>query len=316
MNSSIQPLSRLLLPVDTDEAYRRAIPLAGLIARTMAISAEHVDLLHVVAGSFLSEHMNKLDIAGGEVPTPEDMRLLRKNHLDGQVTPLLLTARGLLHQQTGTDGAAGLLVIDGDPVKKISQVCREGAYSTLVMSRKNEISARLTGSVVAGVLHRHVDATVYLVGDDLLAAGISPFARCLIGIDGSPASSRAVLEASLLLSRARHEVERIYLVHVLDQSCYYDEDGQTCLQASESGQQSLEQAVNMMIGAQIDPARITTVIHFGRPGTVLADEAASCDATMVFIGMRDRSRMAQVFLGSVCTDMIQNCRERTIVLAC
>ena len=109
-------------------------------------------------------------------------------------------------------------------------------------------------------------------------------------------------------------MERVFLVHVLDQSCYYDEDGITCMEASEFGQKALEEAGNLLIAAGVDHQKITTVIHFGKPGTILAEEAISSDATLIFIGRRDRSRTAQVFLGSVCTDMIQNCRERTIVL--
>ena len=123
------------------------------------------------------------------------------------------------------------------------------------------------------------------------------------------------MEAGILLKAAGYENEKIYLVHVLDQSCYYDEDGISCMEASEFGQQALEEAGNMLIDLGIDQQKIHTVIHFGKPGTILAEEANSCDATLVFIGRRDRSRTAQVFLGSVCTDMIQNCRERTIVLS-
>jgi nucleotide-binding universal stress UspA family protein len=83
---------------------------------------------------------------------------------------------------------------------------------------------------------------------------------------------------------------------------------------SLTGQQALEQAGNLLLERGVDGDKIKTVIHFGKPGTVLAEEVQSCDATLIFLGRRDRSRMAQVFLGSVCTDIIQNCRERTLVL--
>ncbi|MBE0586139.1 MAG: universal stress protein [Desulfofustis sp.] len=56
------------------------------------------------------------------------------------------------------------------------------------------------------------------------------------------------------------------------------------------------------------------VIHFGQPGTVLVEEALDGDATMIFIGKRDRSRMAQLYLGSVCNDIVQNCRQRVLAL--
>ena len=316
MNTAPTPFNNLLLPVDTLEAFGRVLPLARLLISTMNIDAEQTQLLHIVAGSFLREHMESIDVASGEVPTPEDMKRLRKHHIEQVVSPLLYKASDLLQSKTG-DYSSDLMILDGDPVKRIYEVCCDKNYSTLVMSRRNraEESAKLTGSVVAGILHRHVDATIYLVGDEPLPAGVSPFARCLIGIDGSSASKNGVKEAGILLREAGDENQKIVLVHVLDQSCYYDEDGITCMEASEFGQQALEEAGNMLIELGVDQKKITTVIHFGKPGTILAEEAISCDATLIFIGRRDRSRTAQVFLGSVCTDMIQNCRERTIVLS-
>ena len=315
MSTSITPFKNLLLPVDTLEAFGRVLPLVRLLIGTMKIDADQTQLLHIVAGSFLRDHMETIDIASGEVPTAEDMKFLHQHHVEQVVTPLLYQASDLLRSNTG-DYSSDLMILDGDPVKRIDEVCRDKNYSTLVMSRRNRAaeSAKLTGSVVAGVLHRHVDATIYLVGDEPLPDGVSPFARCLIGIDGSAASKNAVMEAGMLLKEAGSENQKVFLVHVLDQSCYYDEDGITCMEASEFGQKALEEAGNQLIDIGVDQEKISTVIHFGKPGTILAEEAISCDATLIFIGRRDRSRTAQVFLGSVCTDMIQNCRERTIVL--
>ena len=313
--SSLPPLANILLPVDTLEAFTRVLPLARLLIDTMGISAQQTQLLHVIAGSFLRDHMETIDITSGEVPSAEDMRRLRRHHVERVVTPLLYQAGNLLQSKAG-EYSSDMMILDGDPVKRIVEVCRDKNYSTLIMSRRNraEETAKLTGSVVAGVLHRHVEATIYLVGDEPLSAGVSPFARCLVGIDGSSASKNAVREAGLLLSKAGEDVERVLLVHVLDQSCYYDEDGITCMEAGAFGQKALEEAGNLLIDAGVDQQKITTVIHFGKPGTILAEEAISSDATLIFIGRRDRSRTAQVFLGSVCTDMIHNCRERTIVL--
>jgi nucleotide-binding universal stress UspA family protein len=315
MKTDLQALSRLLLPVDSLEAFNRAIPLVGVLIRTMQIEAKCIDLLHVVAGSFLRDYMKSIDFAAGEVPSQEDIQHLRKRYIDDVVIPLINHAGELLSRETA-GLVPGVLMEDGDPVKTISSVCQSGSYSTLVMSRRNlaERSEKLTGSVVAGVLHRHAEATIYLVGDAPTPEGISVFSRSLIGVDGSPASKNAVKEAGILLSKVNREVEKILLVHVLDQSCYYDEDGVSCIQAGTIGQQALEEAGNLLVAAGVDPAKITTVIHFGKPGTILAEEAVDCDATLIFIGRRDRSRMAQVFLGSVCTDMIQNCQERTIIL--
>ena len=311
-----QPLSRLLLPVDTLPAFQRVAPFVGRLIRTMNRSVQQVDMLHVIAGSFLSDHMNSIDVAAGEVPTPEDMRTLHRNYIDETATPLLAQS-GTLLQQEAEGYEPGSIVKDGDPVKTISSVCSEGAYSTLIMNRRALAgeTTRLTGSVVSGVLHRHAESTIYLCGDEPVPKNESPFARCLIGVDGSPASKNAVTEAGMLLSRVNDEIEQVYLVHVLDQSCYYDEDGVTCIQASLTGQQALEESGTQLIEAGVDAEKVKTVIHFGMPGAVLAEEVVGCNATLIFIGRRDRSRMAQVFLGSVCNDIVQSCRERTLVLS-
>ena len=318
MNSETTPFSTLLLPVDTIEAYRRVLPFVKVLYRTMSLTPKNVDLLHVVEGSFLKGYMHTIDLLSGEVPTTGDMKRLRDAHISDCVEPLMQKALELLQQQVADQGDFRVLVKDGDPVRTIARVCRDGNYSTLVMSRRNlsETEGKLTGSVVAGMLHRHVEQTLFLIGDEPLLPGVSPFARCLIGIDGSPASRNAVKEAGILLSRVNSEIEKVLLIHVLDQSCYYDEEGISCMEASEQGQKALEEAGNMLVAAGVAQEKITTVIHFGKPGTVLAEEVIGCDATLVFIGRRDRSRMAQVFLGSVCTDIIEDCRDRTIVLSC
>ncbi|THB73163.1 MAG: hypothetical protein D6B25_15455 [Desulfobulbaceae bacterium] len=313
--TSVPPVSSILIPIDTLEAYQRLLPVVGtLISGRQVQSFEKIRLLHVIEGSFLSGYMDTIDISSGEVPPPSELKKLRGQHLENYVNPLMHQAKELLSEVV--KGEAELEIIDGDPVKTIVEVCQNDQFSSLVMSRRNlaEITQKLTGSVVSGVLHRHVNATMYLIGDEPLPPSTSPFARCLIGVDGSPASISAVHEAGALLVGRENEIEKILLVHVLDQSCYYDEDGLSCMQASEAGQQALEVAGNMLLEAGVEPSKLTTVIHFGKPGTVLAEEAMAFDATLIFIGRRDRSRMAQVFLGSVCTDMIQHCRERTIIL--
>jgi len=315
MNSESKPFSRLLIPVDSPEAFKRLAPFAGLLIRTMDGVVEDVNLLHVISGSYLGEHMNTINLAAGEAPAPEVLMQLRSRHLDETVTPLLRGSSSLLQQYSG-GRSPGSIIKDGDPIKVISRVCQKKPYSTLVMNRRKlaERAGKLTGSVVGGILHRLAEATIFICGDKPLS-GVSPFARCLIGVDGSPASKNAVTEAGMLLSRVNDQVEKVFLVHVLDQSCYYDEEGVPCIELSSTGQQALEKSGIQLIEAGVDPEKITTVIHFGMPGAVLAEEVVGCDATLIFIGRRDRSRMAQVYLGSVCTDIVQNCRERTLVLS-
>ncbi len=308
------PLSSILLPIDDPEAFKRAAALTGILLRTTKIHPQKIDLLHVITGTFLGDLMKGLDLASGETPAPEDMNELHRRHLGNTVKPLVDACRGLM--DVAVDGGVSRTIVkDGNPAKIISSVCRD--YTSLILCRRNLTSAseKLIGSVVAGVLHRYTQATTYLVGDRLPATVEAMFARCLIAVDESPASMNSVVEAGTVLSKVDDFVEQIYLVHVLDQSCYYDEDGENCMDASLTGQKALEASGNLLVELGVDRQKIKTVIHFGRPGAILAEEAENCDASLIFLGRRDRSRMAQVFLGSVCTDIIQNCRDRTLVLS-
>jgi nucleotide-binding universal stress UspA family protein len=315
MTDRLKPFARILLPVDDLETFKRVAPCAGLLIRIMDLDPDRVSLLHVVAGSFLSDLMNRIDLAAGETPAPEDMKQLYEQHLKDVVSPLLSQCEQVLNNETGGDHGI-LIVRDGNPVKVINSVCLEDKFSTLIMSRRTiaETLGKLTGSVVTGVLHRHTEATIYLIGDEPIPEGLSPFARCLIAVDDSSASRNSVIEAGTILSRVNDQIEQVNLVHVLDQSCYYDEDGVSCMQSGLTGQKALEAAGDILVELGVDREKIKTVIHFGKPGVVLSEEINDCDATLTFIGRRDRSRMAQVYLGSVCTDIIQNCRARTLVL--
>ena len=310
------PLSGILLPVEDIDAFRRAARVTGGLLRAMDQSPLEVDLLHVVTGTFLGELMRGLDLASGETPAAAEMNELRSRHLATAVAPLLETCGELLRLEMGREPSRSIIK-DGNPAKIINSVWEDHHYSSLVISRRNlaEQSDKLIGSIAAGVLHRSIQGTIYLVGDRAPIDTSTLLSRCLVAVDDSAASMNSVAEAGGILARANDRVEQIFLVHVLDQSCYYDEDGESCMDASLTGQKALEASGNLLVDLGVDRQKIKTVIHFGRPGTILAEEVRDCDATLVFLGRRDRSRMAQAFLGSVCTEIIQNCRDRTLVLA-
>ena len=311
-----EPLSGILLPVDDVDAFRRAARLTGALLRAMNLDTERIDLLHVVTGTFLAELMKGLDLASGETPAAAEMNEMRRRYLVNTVKPLVETCGQLLKLEVG-QGPSRTIVKDGNPAKIISSLCDENDYTSLIISRRNlgGQPGKLIGSIAAGVLHRSTQGTIYLVGDRAPVETGTLLSRCLIAVDESPASMNSVAEAGAILSRAKDQVDQIYLVHVLDQSCYYDEDGENCMDASLTGQKALEASGNLLVELGVDRQKIKTVIHFGKPGTILAEEVRSCDATLVFLGRRDRSRMAQVYLGSVCTEIIENCRDRTLVLA-
>ena len=314
MKNSIPALTRLLLPIQDFDLFKNALPLVELVSGAMGSDLEKVDLLHVVGGSFLSSHLNNIDLRAGHVLSSDLMQRLREQHFQEFVTPLLDQVQELLGK-TGIALQAKVRVVDGDPVKKISSICESEEYSTLIMSRGKALEEGFfSGSVVNGVLHRHLGASVYVIGEEGFAPGMSPVNRVMIGIDGSPASERAVREASRVLHSTGSEVEEVSLVNVLDPSCLFDNGGVDYQKESELGYQYMQAAEDILVQSGLEKDKITSTILFGKPGEILVAHARSFRATMCYVGRRDRSQIAEVLLGSVCGDIIHRCTEKTIVL--
>jgi nucleotide-binding universal stress UspA family protein len=314
MKNSIPALTRLLIPVKDCDLFKNILPLVELMSSSMTSALEKVDLLHVVGGSFMSTHLDNIDFRAGRILSSDLMQRLRDKHFQETVNPLLSQIQELL-QKSGIALQAGVRIEDGDPVKKITAICDSEGYSTLIMSRrKGEEESFFMGTVLNGVVNRHLIASFYIVGEEGFATGVSPAARIMIGIDGSPACLRAVHEASILLGKASDEVEEVSLVNVLDPSFLYEESGVDGQKMSETGYQYMQEAEDILVKAGVEKSKIVATVLFGKPGETLAKHAQSFGATICYVGRRDRSKIAEVLLGSVSGDFINRCRERTIVL--
>ncbi len=314
MKKSIPALSRLLLPVKDYELLKQVLPLVELVSRAMAGKLEKVDLLHVVGGSFMSTHLDNIDLRAGRVLSSDLMQRLREKHFHDIVDPLLSQVQELL-QKSGVGLQAKVRIEDGDPVKKITAICENEEYSTLIMSRrKGEEDSSFMGTVLNGVLNRHISASFYLVGEEGFAAGVSPAARIMIGIDGSPTCLRAVQEAAVILAMSPESIEEVSLVNVLDPSCLYDQTGPDCQQMSVAAYQYMQEAEDILVGAGVVKAKVSATVLYGKPGKILTEHAQNFDATLCYVGRRDRSKIAEVLLGSVSGDFIHRCRKKNIVL--
>ncbi len=314
MKNSIPALTRLLLPVKEYELFKNTLPLIELMSSSMSSELEKVDLLHVVGGSFMSTHLDNIDFRAGRVLSSELMQRLRDKHFQEIVNPLLSQVQELL-EKSGVTLQAGVRVEDGDPVKKITAICDNEGYSTLIMSRrKGEEESIFLGTVLNGVVNRHLNASFYIVGEEGFATGVSPAARIMIGVDGSPTCLRAVHEAAILLGKASKVIEEVSLVNVLDPSFLYEENDADCQQMSETGYGYMQKAEDILVKAGVEKSKIVATVLFGKPGETLTKHAQSFGATMCYVGRRNRSKIAEVLLGSVSGDFIHRCRERTIVL--
>lgn len=314
MKNTIPALTRLLLPIKDYELFKNILPLVELISRSKGSKLEQVDLLHVVGGSFMSTHLSNIDFRAERVLSSDLIQRLRAKHYQEFVDPLVSQVHELLHNN-GAFLQAKVRIEDGDPVKKITAICENAGYSTLIMSRrKGEKDRDFMGTVLNGVMNRYISASFYIVGENGYPAGVSPAARIMIGIDGSPTCFRAVHEAAGILGKAADVTEEVSLVHVLDPACLYDGSGLDCRQMNEIGHEYMQEAEDILVKEGVEKSKIVATILFGKPGKILHEHAQTFGATMCYVGRRDRMKIAEVLLGSVSGDFIHRCREKTIVL--
>lgn len=314
MKKNIPALTRLLLPVKEYELFKNILPLVELVSSAMGDKLEKVDLLHVVGGSFMSTHLNNIDFRAGRVLSSELMQRLRAKHYQEFVDPLQTQLQEIL-QKSGVGLQAKVRIEDGDPVKKITTICENEAYSSLIMSRKKgEEDGFFAGTVVTGVLNRHINAAFYLVGEDGFAPGVSVASRIMIGIDGSPTCLDAVREAATLLGRVAEDIAEVSLINVVDPSRFYDQSGLDSQELSVKAYKDMQEAEEILIAKGVAKDKIAATVLFGKPGQMLSEHARNFRATLCYVGRRDRSKIAEVLLGSVSGDFVHRCRERTVVL--
>ncbi len=314
MGPLIEPLTTVLLPVDRLKAFERTIPFIAVLAAARGSQLRQLNLLHVVVASYFSKHISNVDIRAGKILSSDKIRRIREQHYTDRVNPLMETIRVVL-EQNKLQLPLKVLIKDGEPVKVICAECEDNNYSTLVLGRRDYtmLEESLMGSITRGVLDRRIEASIYLIGEEI-EHGEPVLSRCMIGVNDSDSSRRAVNEAALLLSGDPDAVDNIALVHVIDQDCYFADNGNRCQEILISGRKCLDEAENIVLAAGIDRSRCSKVILFGNPARVLIDKAAADSCTLFFIGRRERSKLAKVFLGSVCSDIVQRCRQTIVAL--
>ena len=313
-DTTIPALSRLLLPVRDLDLFHNTLPLVELVSNTIGGDIEKLELLHIIGGSFLSTHLNNIAFRAGHVLSSDLMKRLREQHYKEFVNPLLARVQELL-SQSGVGLQPKVRVEDGDPINKIVSICEQEKFSTLILSRRKRTGESIIAeTLLNGILQEFLDASIYIIGEDGLPESKNPASRIIVGIDGSAASLRAAREAAIFLTRVAKEVEEVSLVNVRDPSCFLDDTGMSCKKASDIGYSYLKEAEDLLINEGVDASKIVTILLFGRPAQALTEYAQKFDATMCYVGRRDRSKISEIILGSICADIIQRCRKTTLVL--
>lgn len=311
MTTFPQPLTRFLLPMDIPSSFARTSWLMGTMTAALGERIEKISILHVLAGRYLSSHMANVDVRTRHVVNSELFRKLKEQHISNDIAPKLEEVRALLGE-AGVTAPVDILIEDGEPVQRISEVAGQG-YSTIIMERRglSPIKGIMVGSVAAGLLYRGIRTTVYLVGQTKKGKAC-PASCCLIPVDGSVHADEAVREAAILASHCREVVKEVVLVHVLNLARYGQEEQAAVGVAA--GEEIVESACRILREGGVAADIISWVVRYGDPGDVISEEIDKRAACMVFMGRRGRNMLGELFMGSVSRKIIHRYPDNFVAL--
>ncbi len=307
-------LTQFLVPLDVEKKYDQVVWLMRCIAVTLGQRVEKITLLYVSGGRYLSQHMTNIDSRAGDLISSEKFRELRQIHIDQHVMPILEEVRKTL-VSAGIDTEIDILVQDGDPVEQIVKTVNTGPYSSLILQRsdKSTVEAMFIGSVASGILHREVQASIYLPPANGVERQPCPPANCLVALDDSDNSFAALERAKILISASGNSFRKIILANVVDLAAF-SEALAAGIEAESLRTDVLDRAAAQLREAGVPEEKIVCQTGYGEPAEELVNMVQEHDIDVVFMGRRDRGALQDVFMGSVSNKIIQQCTRQTIVL--
>ncbi len=305
---------KFLLPIDIQNPSRRAPGLVGCMGAGLGEMLERLTVMTVLAGQYLKAQVKNLDLRAERLIESEKIKELRQLHIEREVRPVLEEFKDML-RGAGIKGSIDEKVVDGDPVEKICDVVKNEGYTHIFMERRGlgEIKEWLLGSVSAGLLHRDLQSSLYLIGKKLSEHGPCIVERCLIPIDGSHHSELAVSEAATMVSHCAQGFKEVILLHVVNIARYPErvENGHI---PEKEGEAYLDRAEETLIKAGIPKDKIKRRLEYGEPAAMIVEEIEKGEIDLVFMGRRGRSTIQEFFIGSVSSEVIHKCYDPTFAL--
>jgi nucleotide-binding universal stress UspA family protein len=331
------PISKILLPVDGSEHSKRAIRFAGCIGSLLGKTISGVTLLHVIAGSYLSRHINYVDFRAEILKQSDEFKRIKNEHIERNIMPFINDGEKTL-KELGLEANIEKIVIDGDPSDEIVSIADKGNFSTIIIARRglSKIKGIFLGSVTNSVLHLTSKQTIYVVGYKEVEDRICPIPKILVPIDGSPYSLKGVEHAASLGGILKNSLIGITLLMVIN-IAFYEEWVLKGQDPEKEAQQLFDNAKDIFLRAGIPEELITTKIQIGRPADEILKEAEEGEYTLVVIGRKGRSAKTRIskiesaltsisfaeeaefetainLLGGVSSTVLNRCQQPTIAV--
>jgi len=308
------PLTAFFLPIDPSDAGKRVVKFSGCLASGLGDRVAVVTLFHVTEAGFLQKQLaaaSQRRVKSG-VEERELFQRSRQEYIANTVTPMFAEAEALL-KGVGVRAPVDTRIVDGDPAKEILKAAEEGGYSTIVMGRRglSPIKQIFLGSVTSSLLHAPVRQSVYVVGDRVRDADTCPVPRILVPLDGSSHAYGAVEEAAVLARFHAASVTNVLLVRVVNVGAHPDVSMERQEQEAE---QILARGRQILLDAGVEDRKVSVIVEYGKPASVIPQVAEERDANIVIMGRRGRSAVKDLLMGGVSTTVLNRCTGPTVAI--
>lgn len=256
-------ISRLIVPLDGCRPSLRALDVAAFLGKHLGAAVTAVTVTDPERGAF------------------EDQAWLEEN----ATSDLVRVERRVVL----AEDVAGTLLALADP---------EGAVLCMSSHGRSGVGEALLGSVSAEVVRRH-PKPVLLVGPNARPADAVD--ALVIGVDGEPASMRAV-ETGGRWAAAFGATPWVVSVEAHDQAFVSD----------TPGRRQVDAAGDVLIARQLAPRCVVRCDD--DPAAVLIEEAEREHALLIVVAARNRSRLGGLLLGSTSRALVRHAPVPVLVV--
>ncbi|NWF98363.1 MAG: universal stress protein [Nitrospirae bacterium] len=309
----IYPLSKILLPIDGSDNSLRAVRFAGYLGSALKDDLLNVNILRVITGGFISQHLSYIDLMADVVGETDTFKKIKEEHIDKNIKPALEEAEKIL-KNLGVKAEIEKVVAEGDAAKKIIEIAEKKQCQTIIMAKRgiSEIEGFFLGSVTNKVIHSVKNQSVYIIGQKIHEVSECPLPEILIPIDGSRYSLKGVELAACLASKLG-SVRKIALLRVINLAVIM-ERLQGGIEPLEEANKIFEEAKKILLNAGISENIIQPLIKVGIPAEEILREVDRGNYSMIIIGRKGRSSLKDYVLGSVSSIVIERSKNPTIAI--
>ena len=309
--------SKILIPLDVNQDNKGVLSFVKyVVGLNKKDTCCEITLFHVLSSSFFTERLANIDFRARELADSSFIKGLRDRHVEADIMPKMEAAKRELVEAGVPEAAVKIVVEEGEPVEVIAEAVKRGGFDALVLQRScsSPIEDAIMGSVTAGLLHRHLDCPIYVVGGKLWKK-VGTRGRLLVAVDGSEYANKALEQAAAMAVMMGGGFDRLYLCHVVELMRKIRGDLVFDVEKLKvEGDAVLDKAMAMAEELGLSRERLEGLHEIGKADEVLAKVCREKDIDILFLGRKGMSALEEVFMGSVSRSILNRCVEATVAL--